>query len=250
MAIGFRDSANAGGSGTSINVASGDVTGLADGDFLVAVVFLDDQSAATITGPGGWTKPAALDTADSSARQRQVAIFYKIASGETGNWTFSQDGAADNMAAVVNAFTGVDQSTSIDVTPIAGHVVSGQNDDTPDPASITTVTNSAWVMTYCGMNGNSSSHTSVTVPTNYTERGTEPDPYAASNQRQIATATREITTAGAENPGVWTFSGGTANVQDYIVGVLAIRPASDGASDVNLTGANRGIARGVARGVG
>ncbi len=236
MAIGFRDSANNGTSGTSINVASGDVTGLADGDLLIAAVFLDDQSTASITGPGGWTKPAALDDADSSARQRQLAIFYKIASGETGNWTFSQDGAADNMAAVVNAFTGVDQATPIDVTPVSGHTLSGQNDDTPDPPSITTVTAGAWVMTYCGMNGNSSSHTAVTQPTGYTLAGTEPDPYAASNQRQLATAYKEVAAAGAEDPGVWTFSGGTSNTQDYITGVIAIKPASTGTTITVPTG--------------
>ncbi len=227
-AITSVDSANNGTSGTSINVASGDVTGLADDDVGVGIVFVDDQSASTITSASGFTKEATLEVGDTTGRDRTIAAFHKVASSETGNWTFNQDGAADNMAAVVAVFRGVDTTTPIDVTPIAGHTDTFTNDDTPDPPSITTVTDGAWVIAYCGVNGNSTSHDAVTPPTGYTLFGSEPDPFAASNQRQIVMAYKEVSTAGAEDPGVFTFSGGSTNVQEATCGVIALRPATAG----------------------
>jgi hypothetical protein len=227
MAIGFRDSGNLSSSGTSISLSVSTITGLADDDFLVAVVLKDDDAACVWGNAQGWTKQTNLNLGDIGGRDKTVGVFTKVASGETGSWTFTDDQASpptDNMAIVVNAFTGVDTGTPVDVSPTTSHRAAFQDSDTPDPTSITeSTTNGAWVMEFCGFVGNTEVSPTFTQSTGYTTRGTNPDPFAQDNHQQIVTATKSIGTTG-DDPDSMTLTGGAATA-DGVAGLIALRPA-------------------------
>jgi len=127
--------------------------------------------------------------------------------------------AQDATAYTAMVFRGEDTTTPEDATTTTANAATGN----PDPPSITTVTNGAWVLAIGLSAGNNAT---ITGPSGYSNLNTSQD----TDTRPINAmgATKEITTAGAENPGA--YSGLPSN--SVCSASVAIRPA---ASSVVMT---------------
>lgn len=123
-------------------------TGITNGDLLVAILHVGDPTALpalTVSPPAGWTEvtnsPSAMTDGSYTIA---LHIFYKVASSESGNYTFSHT-AADTEGYMYR-LTGCDTSTPIDITPVVQSAVisgGGQNGKTTTYATTTTVTDGA-----------------------------------------------------------------------------------------------------------
>jgi len=219
MAISLRGNASA----TGLDGADITVTlpgGIAQDDVVYGAYCMDgvsNQNMAMITA--GYTELADLFAADSFAAN--LGVFRKR-QGATPDSTAVFDGIiAEEASAAVEVLIGVDTTTAEDATTTTA---TGSDGPTPDPPSITTVTNNAWVIAI----GGSTEADVPTAPTNYINL--IEDQLSPSN---IMMATREIASFGAENPG--TFGGIAGNVQDsWCAATVAVRPATGGAAGDGL----------------
>lgn len=155
---------------------------------------------------------------DIAAGAGEVAVFRKIQTDPVDT-----DASVDitatltGRAAVAIVLRGVDQTTPEDATPTTAAATSTN----PDPPSITTVTAGAWVIAFAGSQG--IVDTSITAPSGYGNQVDAVGDHAtqAANDCTAGGATREIASAGAENPAAWTnwSSGGWRALS------IAVRPA-------------------------
>jgi hypothetical protein len=163
-------------------------------------------------------------------------LAWKIATGSEGTIDFGTTGSSSTLRArVMRVDKGTfDSANPMDAVSTTYHDV---NSDTPDPPSITTVTNKARVFSFLVTGNANSSGADRTQPSGYT--------LDFNNQGvgEFALASIEKDSAGSEDPGTWSgFS--TTNTMDTALITFAIRPGGI----ISATG--RGILRGVARGVG
>jgi hypothetical protein len=144
-------------------------------------------------------------------------------------------GGGDNRDAVTYAcvvLRGVDATTPLDATIVE------TGESTADPinySGITTVTDGAWVIV-----GGSQQKQAVAgaAPTGYSNLGSAGR--NDTNAHGSAIATKEIATAGAEDPGDWTWNAGDA----WYGFTIAIRPAGAGGDDT-ATPATVAVAAGI-----
>lgn len=152
-----------------------------------------------------------------------LRVFRKV-QGVTPDTTaqFEGGGSANDGAVIVGvALRGVDTTTPEDATSTTN---SGASTN-PDPASITTVTDGAWVLAFAGMR---LVDASVTVPSGYTNHATTTA--NDTNPQTAAVATILKSTAGAENPPNWT----NWSTGDWCAVTVAVRPAAAGGSQSSL----------------
>lgn len=227
MAISFvaaGAAAEASGPGTTpLSVAV--PSGVADGDLLLLISCRTGSAGSgAYTTPSGWTNIAPF-TMSTTTNSRHSFGAYRVANSEPASYSLSTAAAAaENWGAVMLAYRGVDASTQLDATPV-GDIT--QNDaNSGDPPSITTVTNDAWVVCFDFVRtGNDL--TAFTPPSGYTERVDT----ASSILFDIGIADKLVASAGAENPGTFG-TGGSGNINDHIVGTLALRPSVAGGSGI------------------
>ena len=149
-----------------------------------------------------------------------LAVFRKVMGGTPDTEAVSNahgGNAGSSIAAVVMVLRGVDTTTPEDA---AATTLAAANTNIPDPPSITTVTNGAWVLAV----GSSTNAEVATAPTGYSDVVTAVATGAWDNCG-IAMALKEIAVAGAENPGAFgniTDSSGRAACSVTI----AVRPAA------------------------
>lgn len=208
--------------GTSLTIAA--PASIADGDLLIFTGAISNPITG-LTPPGGWTT-VVNETSPAAGTARGLCVAYKIASSESGSYTFTAD-ASRNRAGAIHVFRGVDNASPLDVTFAAGsHQSESENDETPANASITTVTDGA-VVFLSGMIS-ADDVTAAGAPTGYTlgQNGVG----SSYNDRQFYTAYKTVATAGAESPGSWTNTGNGTNIGDSINVTVALRPASSGAA--------------------
>ena len=224
MAITFvSQDGNAIGYGTSITVTA--PAGIQDDDLLIATC-LGDQYGQSWTGPAGWSEID--DHSSLTGSGRTAALYYKVASSESGNYEFTYS-KGEELAAAIIVLRGADTSTPIDVTYVQGtHMVDGANNALPTNAAITTNTDGAWVV--LAHNALIDDFTAGGAPTNYTLRSSE-----LANKANVFIATREISSAGAETPGAWTHTASPEDASDYVLFTIAARPDSDGSVTVTPT---------------
>jgi hypothetical protein len=151
MAIAVGSTSNTPTYGTRTNSTIVAPSGIANGNLLVAVLHVGDASALpalAITPPAGWTEVTNSPAAQAKADPYTIAIhiFYKVASGESGNYTFSHSTA--ETEGFMYRLTGTHATTPIDVAPgaMAATIVGGagvENGKTTNYASVTTVTDGA-----------------------------------------------------------------------------------------------------------
>ncbi len=149
------------------------------------------------TSSSGWTALRSPDLAVGTGTISQV--FRKVIGLVPDvSIVLTNNGDADDaMAAVGYALRGVDTTTPEDATPTTATSTSSA---APNSPAITTVTDGAWVISFGCTDG--VAETSVTAPSGYSNQVD----IAASdiNQITVAGATKTITSAGVENPAVWT----------------------------------------------
>lgn len=174
-------------------------------------------SGAIVAGPsmstGGYTAlgGAALSFNGGNSRMRW---FRKVQGGSPDTVaTMTGSGSASFGTCIAGfALRGVDNTTPEDASP----TTATGNSTNPDPASITTATDGAWVLAGAASANNDSA---ITVPSSYSNLTNANS--SSANPNTTGAATREITTAGAENPG--TFGSWITGQWGCIT--VAVRPA-------------------------
>jgi len=116
-------------------------------------------------------------------------------------------------------FRGVDGTTPQDATATTATGISTN----PNPASITTVTDAAWVLAFGNGNVNDATPGTISGYSNqYNTTANDTEPIT------VAGATLEKATAGAENPAAWS---SWADSEWYTV-TVALRPAATGWTNI------------------
>ena len=198
----------------------------ADDELLVGMCWRDssqDSTNAATSFPDGWTPLSNISTAYTNDRHRRMDYGYKVASSESGaSYTFTPSlDASEEAICHILVFSGVDTSNPIDTASTTSHRAETV-DGAPDPPSITTTTNGAWVVAFGGLIGTTATRSCSL--TNYTIRTDNSD---AQDHTFTCIGTREITSAGAENPAAMSVTNiGSEN--DAGAAVIAIRPESAG----------------------
>lgn len=121
--------------GTRTNSTITAPSGITNGDILLAVLSVGDGTALpalSVSGPAGWNEltgsPVATDRSDPYTIS--LRAYWKLASGESGNYTFTHSSAATEGYMV--ALTGADTTT-----PISPNMQT-DTDDNPGTANGTT----------------------------------------------------------------------------------------------------------------
>ena len=200
---------------------SDSLTGLAEGDVVYAILSSSENSDVTASLAmisSGYTK-LATGYGDDPSYRTSAGVFRKVM-GATPDTTITSDGLATSSrsdAMTFFAFRGVDATTPEDATTI---VVESDSSNTPDPGSITTVTDNAWVLAGgCASLQDSDTTGGPSGYSNFTENGGG----GITAYTLAGGATKLVATAGAEDPGAF----GYTNYNEASVGfTIAIRPAT------------------------
>lgn len=177
-------------------------TGLADGDVLITTL---GTSAAAGTPPTGFTT---IGSATTSASER-VTVAYKVVTSAAGEpASYSWTGASGRSSLTITAFSGVDNTTPIDMTAATATGTASV------ALSNTTVTNAALIL---AMAIGDWSTAGMTIPAGMTSLFNLGNP-----GRRTAGAYLEQATAGAT--GTKTFTGESGLSMAGII--FALRPSS------------------------
>jgi hypothetical protein len=196
-------------SGTGVGVLVSDITGLMDGDTLTAHVSNAVSGGAGFITPEGWT--AVPNSEVTGVNNSRFKAFTKVASGESGTWTFPWASGTGRGAAVVRAYRSSDGA--IDVSASTADVTS---DTTAQAPGVTTTMNKCrlvvgWMTTI--------SNVVTAVPGSM---GNLVQSAGGSGRRPVAVADETIAVAGATGGRDATLSGSTNSG-----GItLALRPAA------------------------
>lgn len=219
---------------THVNVANSQATGatqivhtlpasLATGDVVVVGVSASGSTDLTFTEPGGtWTPIADLYSDDG--RDTNFGVFLKVMGAVPDTDVTISVGATANLGAISTAKRGVDTTTPLDVASVTA---TGINTPDADPGSITPVTNGAEVIVL-GSWGRADG--TITFPSGYTNTTSR---QVAGGGTACALGSKNIATAGPENPGIFDLS--TGDTSDAWTAVtVALRPAGGGGSTYTL----------------
>lgn len=213
---------------THVNVANSQATGatqivhtlpasLATGDVVVVGVSASGSTDLTFTEPGGtWTPIADLYSDDG--RDTNFGVFLKVMGAVPDTDVTISVGATANLGAISTAKRGVDTTTPLDVASVTA---TGINTPDADPGSITPVTNGAEVIVL-GSWGRADG--TITFPSGYTNTTSR---QVAGGGTACALGSKNIATAGPEDPGIFDLS--TGDTSDAWAAVtVALRPAGGG----------------------
>jgi len=196
--------------------------GTAEDDICLVASGANTSGDANMTvGTSGYTELVDIHTSDCN-----LGVFWKR-QGATPDSTVSVGNPTtitqECASALVQVFSGVDTTTAIDATTTSTTGTSGA----PDSPSITTATNGAFVVS---MATSAAFDTAVTAPTGYSNQ----DDDAANDffDATIGAASKEVATAGAENPAAWT----GWNSARWAAASVALRPATSGAYTIYAAG--------------
>ena len=217
------------GSRTNSTVTAAGLGTIANGDILVALVACGASGTApTVTPPAGFT---AVDATRSSVVDGgfnlTFQVFIKVASSESGNYTFTHTAASTNV--VIARYTGRDTTTPVNAYSKRVDTSSG-NTRTAD--SITTTVNGCDLL-YTGFDW-ASTVTNETPPSGMTERYDATLCYLADENQTTAGATGSRTNASnsnsAEPRGAWFIALAPTGGGGGISGTASITEAADTAS--------------------
>jgi len=229
MTIAFRTLATASIQGTTANIAVTDPGNI--GDFLLAVWECDGAGQTCSPPDGTWTE---IFNGDLFTDNASYIIWYKNTSaGGGGTLTFVAGSATLNMGLAVAAWSSVDATTPLDVTPLSTVNDDGRATPANVPApSVTTVTANATVV-YVAIGdctSNSPSGDAFTAPSGYASRVGFFD---ASGWNIIGIADITQASAGASGgaTGVIARTGAGFGVVGF---TIPLRPASGGGSTIDV----------------
>lgn len=214
---------------TRTNTTFSAPSGIADGDVLLCLIQTGSNPVRTVTAPAGWsavtTFPITMTSFGGDPYVVRQHAFIKVASGESGSYTFSHSSAWTE--GVLTRCTGVDNTTPIDATPTTDNHASSTGGNSVTAPTITTTVNDALIFYWGGVwdGFGNASPPSGTTPT-FTERANDTAGvfYAASGV---------LATAGATGAKTVTVSQG--DNRPWMAGLIALR-ASSGGSTQNLAG--------------
>jgi hypothetical protein len=208
---------SSGNTGTALGVNM--PVGVQEGDVAYAIVGGSAGGTRTITeDTGTWTQLGGGTLNASDTLVSSFALFRKVM-GAVPDTSIAATSSANltSRCGVIKVLRGVDTTTPEDATTTTA---TGIDSPDPNPASITTVTNGAWVVVFVG----STQGGTYTFPGDYTNTVSES---AADNESSNAAADKEIATAGAEDPGLFDIGAGTA-ADSWVAFTVAARPATSG----------------------
>lgn len=218
MAIAVGSVSNTPTYGTRTNSTITAPSSIANGDLLVAVLHAGNSSgtAVTVTPPAGFTEVTNSPIAETFSGYTIAShVYYKVASGESGNYTFSHSSA--DTEGYMYRLTGADTSTPIDVTPATAVANLVNNGTTTELATITTVTNGAFIIAQdSAWDAPGAGNWSGTTPTLTTRR--------TGSISKLADGTQ--TTAGATGARTRTNGNTGGGNLPWVSIIVAIRPAT------------------------
>lgn len=200
--------------GTSVAVTA--PTGIADDDLLLGFVCRDEKKGVT-TVPSGFTEFMDLGTGG-------LLLYWKIADGESGNYTWEDDNS-DGFTAGVMRISGTHLTTPI-------HQQAGSNEGvTKDPTvpSVTTTADDCLILRIAGLDSISrdydgwptSPHTSIQDQAGFDG--------GSGSSCTVSVYERDLATAGST--GTSTFSSSN-NSQNFYVATIAIQPPGGGGGGI------------------
>lgn len=218
MAIAVGSVSNTPTYGTRTNSTITAPSSIANGDLLVAVLHAGNSSgtAVTVTPPAGFTEVTNSPIAETFSGYTIAShVYYKVASGESGNYTFSHSSA--DTEGYMYRLTGADTSTPIDVTPATAVANLVNNGTTTELATITTVTNGAFIIAQdSAWDAPGAGNWSGTTPTLTTRR--------TGSISKLADGT--LATAGATGARTRTNGNTGGGNLPWVSIIVAIRPAT------------------------
>ncbi len=203
--------------GTAVD--GGDVTLTFDGSPAENDMVLVYGAPALITAPSIVTAGYTTILTFTGGAGHKAGIVARKFLGASPDATVVGEGGGDSRDAVLYGsyvFRGVDLTTPIDVTSVTAYGDgAGLTHDAP---SITTVTDDAWVIALilsltASITGNPVSGYGNALT------GSRADTFTIAG----ASCTKQVVTAGAENPPAWTSNGAT-----WSAATIALRPAAGG----------------------
>lgn len=208
-------------------------SGITDGDVLVCIMHTGSNPVRTVTAPAGWNPvtnfPHSMTSFGGDPYIVRAHAFIKVASGESGSYTFSHSSA--NSEGIMYRCTGIDTTTPVSPTPTVDNHTSSTGGNSVTAPTITTPVNDSvllwWGAVWDGF-GNASPP-SGTTPT-FTER-------ANDTTGVFYSASGVLATAGATGAKVVTVSQG--DNRPYLGGMICLQAASG--SSVTLAGTVDGI---------
>ena len=186
--------------------------GISDGEILCIAAFANDN--VTVSTPeAGWTKDSEIQS--TTAGDKTIALFLKIASSESGDYTIDIDGGVNEILKGVCFRIAGNSATQPDT---ASQAHDGSfNSDTMNPDPITTANDGSLVFSICGATQ------TIATP------GSQPSGYQKLTEEGTITylgvAYKLVPTAGVEDPGTWSGLGATA---DSVGITMAIRSDAGG----------------------
>ncbi len=207
--------------------------GVVDGHFMFALCALDANGTA---GAVSWSGPAGWDLVfdefnGAGSPDRQGALFTRVASSEPADYTFTQDGTADNLEVSICAYSDV---SGLDVVySNALHHNYTANTLNPTNSPITTVTDAATVVAMLFAADNDI--TAGGPPAGYALRVDGSFGAIGADDVQQVIADIVVPTAGVEAPGAWTNSG-VSTAQDNDVWTIALRPSAPAETITSVDG--------------
>ena len=222
MAVAVRSTSSVTG-GTRTNTTITAPAGITNGDVLVALMTVGAASAPTVTPPSGFTEvtttgwPLTIDKSDPW--QMRVRFFWKVASGESGNYTFTHSSAYTE--AIMYAASGANTTT-----PVSPNPTSASGDSTTATATgLTTPVDSSLVI-WVGSVWNNIGPT--TPPTGTTPTFTEY--FDGGSGGIFYSAAGVMTTAGATGNKAVSNVGGSY----WVAGLISIQAATGGGGTAAL----------------
>ena len=201
-------------------------SGVANGDLLIAYLFTGSGSgvpAPIPTPPAGWTTltGSPINNTDLSNFNGKYHIFWKIASSESGDYTFTHTSATS--CGLVIRYTGVDTATPFSPTPTTNKPPDGTGGTSSTALGFTTtVANTFVIFTEQDWGDNA---TDCTPPT-----GTTPTFTERVDAVILYIADGTLATAGATGDKVHTNNNASGN--PWAAYLIGLKPASTAGGDV------------------
>jgi hypothetical protein len=185
-----------------------------DGRILLLIAALENQNETLTLDESGWTQVDQVGTAGGS--DRVLAVWRKVASSETGNYTVTHTTVVDFWG-VMLSYPGVDNTTPEDVAATNNTV---NDSNTHTPASISPITDQNWPISVIWKGGGAS--TAATIPTDSTQR---------VNQN-TGTWVMAIVDQGPQGTGAFQFNdwSGFGASGDSLSITIALKPADEAAN--------------------
>lgn len=188
--------------GTNYNQSAGTTfaypAGIQKDDFIIISQSVD--TGPFTTAPTDSSSTAYTILLNGTSSDPDYLISYKFADGTESGINVTLQTLLSRGATVIQVFRNIDKSQPFDVTSTTASNSTGD----PDAPSITTVTNNCMIVAIGFLDDDTG--VTVTVPTGYSNLNYGESDAGDGGDSTTMMASKLLTTAGAENPGVFVTS--------------------------------------------